>query len=125
MEALDKKLAELVEKLSDAGFDNAPEMIELGAIALYWDGVIQLVFFFIALLIFLAALGWLLFILGSPEEEETNGHLKQRNEDHFEKQFMGWASLIWFIIMFMIGVIRSPWLKVIDSKAALVSKLFF
>lgn len=104
MEKTDEAVAGLIEKLQDAGFTQAPEVIEGTIRAIAWDGTLQLWagFGFMSLFgIFLA-----MFIY----------FLTKDSEDGVFVSF--WCWLFSLIIGGLILVLGNPWLKVFDPQAA-------
>lgn len=115
LEHTDEKLASLIEKMQQAGFDNAPQVIEGATRAIMWDGLVCLV------------AGTVLLLCGLFCARHVGAHIKKKsptdNEDVVAVVTLvaGAVSLIFSIPMLLIG---NPWMAVFDPSAAFSQQIF-
>ncbi len=109
MENLDLTLSLFIDKLRQAGFEQAPEVVAGAIRAIYWDGMVQLG---IASLGF-ALLGVFLFTL-------VYGILKNY-ESTIAMGVLGGA--VTFVVTLALNLSRNPWLKVFDPQAAFYQQI--
>ncbi len=109
MEKTDEKLASLIEKLQDAGFAQAPEVIDGAIRAIHWDGVIALGFVTLFFGLLLASL--ILLIYGARKE----------NGDITGVGAVG--AMVSLILALLFGTAQNPWLKTFDPQAALYQQM--
>ena len=109
MEKTDAQLASLIEKLQEAGFGSAPEVIEGAIRAIQWDGTVQL---------------WTVAAFGAVLVLSFIGIIISFVKDW---EGFGGATIAAFIGSFILGLIAAttgnPWLKVFDPKAALYQRI--
>ena len=105
MEKTDEKLASLIEKLQEAGFAQAPEVIDGAIRAIQFDGLLALVGAGVFAALFLISIITLLY--GATN---NNGDLMGVGR---------FGSVVTLILTMMIGSIGNPWLKTFDPEAAL------
>ena len=112
MEKTDEKLAGLIEKLQDAGFAQAPEVIDGAIRAIYWDGTVTIVWaalWTLGTLFLLAVLcKWGKKIIGD-------------SGDAFAALVVVNVGLLF--ITTLVSLIGNPWLKVIDPQAAFYQQI--
>ena len=109
MEKTDEKLASLIEKLQDAGFAQAPELIDGAMRAIHWDGVIQLGFVTLFLGLLLSSI--ILLIYGAHKE----------NADMMGVGGVG--ATVNLVLSLLLGTAKNPWLKTFDPQAALYQQM--
>lgn len=109
MEKTDEKLATLIEKLQDAGFSQAPEIINGAIRAIHFDGVLAVTGALLFGALFLVSLITLLY--GATKD---NSNLIGVG---------GIGSFFSLILTIIIGSTRNPWLKMIDPEAALYQQI--
>lgn len=108
MDKTDEQLASLIEKLQDAGFTQAPEVIDGTLRAIYADGIVSLVFLGLFAAMFLAAL--ILSVYGAVN------NIKKLPE------LGAIAALISFLFTIIFST-DNPWLKVFDPQASFYQQL--
>ncbi len=113
MEKTDEKLASLIERLQEAGFAQAPEIIDGAIRAIYWDGAAQLGFFGLLSTIFLGSVFTFLHGLF-----DTDHHLGENKV--VAGSIGGIISLIGVLIT---GLADNPWLRVFDPEAYLYQQI--
>ena len=109
MEKTDEKLANLIEKLQDAGFTQAPEIIDGAIRAIHFDGVLAVTGALLFGALFLVSLITLLY--GATKDNDV---------------LMGVGaigSIFCLILTIIIGSARNPWLKMFDPEAALYQQI--
>lgn len=104
LENTDEKLAQLIEKLQDTGFANAPEFIEGVVRAEYYDGLVQVIG---------AGSFGLLFIFGLVG---FGFALVKEWEGAAMASFF--ATLLGFLLALVLSTAGNPWLKLLDPEAA-------
>lgn len=109
MEKTDEKLASLIEKLQEAGFAQAPEVIDGAIRAIHFDGVLAITGALIFGALFLVSV---LTVLYGASKEDSN--------------LVGTGiigSAIFLLLAVLTGSIRNPWLKMLDPEAALYQQI--
>lgn len=109
MEKTDEKLASLIEKLQEAGFDYAPEVIDGAIRAMYYDGLVQLIAAATFATIFVISVVLVIF------------SLVKDNSDVGVLGIIG--AVVCFILASTTLFIGNPWLLVFDSEAAFYQQL--
>ena len=109
MEKTDEKLASLIEKLQDAGFAQAPEVIDGAIRAIHWDGTIQLGF--VTLFFGLLLTSLILLIYGVHKED---GNMVGVG---------GFGAAVNLFFALLLGTAHNPWLKTFDPQAALYQQI--
>ena len=109
MEKTDEKLASLIEKLQDAGFAQAPEVIDGAIRAIHWDGVLQLGFAGLFAGLFLASI--VLLFYGLTKENDEMGIAG------------GIGTVLFLFLMGIVGSAGNPWLQVFDPEATLYQQI--
>ena len=109
MEKTDEKLASLIEKLQDAGFAQAPEVIDGAIRAIHWDGVIALGFVTLFFGMLLASL--ILLIYGAHKED---GNMVGVG---------GTGAAFSLFLALLLSTAQNPWLKTFDPQAALYQRM--
>ncbi len=105
MEKTDEQLASLIEKLQEAGFKQAPEIIEGATRAIYLDGVVQVVFASTFILLFVIAL--IILMVG----------VNRKNEDLVI--FGMFTSVPLFLLFSLVASLGNPWARLLDPEAVL------
>ncbi len=113
MEKTDEKLASLIERLQEAGFAQAPEIIDGAIRAIYWDGLVQIGYAGFFAILFLGAVGILLW--GLLDDNDSRGTNKV-----VSSIVMGGVFL--FVIL-LVGTKDNPWLRMFDPEAALYQQI--
>ena len=108
MEKTDEKLAAFIEKLQEAGFTQAPELIDGAVRATYADGVVSIVFLIIFAVMFVVFLN--MFMKG----------VQSRNNNTQKAGAVGALLNVLFIILWSTN---NPFLKFIDPQASLYQKI--
>ena len=109
MEKTDEKLASLIEKLQEAGFAQAPEVIDGAIRAIYWDGLVQVTACVVIVIIFCLAV--LTVIYGIRKDEDWASIVG------------GIGSLTMFFLAMIIAFTNNPWIKFFDPQAALYQRI--
>ncbi len=110
MEKTDEQLASLIEKLQEAGFAQAPEVIEGAIRAIYMDGVMQVVITIVFIVLLAIAVG--LIIIGAMLD----------NDDTVT--FGVVCSPFLLILAVAFGTISNPWARVFDPEAVFYYEIF-
>ena len=128
MEDLETKLVDLLGKLEDAAVEISPEIVELGAIAVFWDGAIQI---FMAAFLLVVSLTCFRFAVSNFKAgSEIKTERADRWRDDMEVPHCIGALLLFFVATMcaFIGAVElfqdNPWLKMFSPEAALVKQFF-
>ena len=129
MEDLETKLVDLLGKLEDAAVEISPEIVELGATAVFWDGVISIASGVVALLIGVAFLCVAKVYFGNFATQNKKYHNSGPERDDGSTNFLVivpcTGAAFFFCFFALINLLEAnPWLKVIEPKAALVKQFF-
>ena len=111
MDKTDEQLATLIERLQEAGFAQAPEVINGAIRAIQGDGYMQLGVF--GLLVLLLMVCVLIFV-GSLSGEKDHESLAVTS-------LVGGFFTLVFLLVF--GTIDNPWIKVFDPEASFYQQL--
>ena len=109
MEKTDEKLASLIEKLQEAGFAQAPEVIDGAIRAIHWDGLVQLGVAGGVFGLLLVSIIVLLYGLNVGKDETAGAGAA--------------GAVLCLVISLIANLQNNPWLRTFDPEAALYQQI--